>query len=239
MGMYLKSNSRRNNVVQAHESQTRKRKGKEQMRKISQLVWAAALIGGVVGCETQRPSGTRYVDPGAVVPGAAGQVTMYDLESSAQLLVQQMLGSKVFVRNYEEAKVAKARGANGKTGDILPLVVIGNIENKTGDRIQNRLDAIGETVRGSLLSSGLFELKDDEANDALVGRILRGPDGGLEGGALLQTMGKHECPNFIVLGDFRHFEDVGGYHTYRLRLAILNIWTGQIVWEGIQSRVKL
>ena len=209
------------------------------MKKIPKLVLATALVGGLIGCETPQPSGTRYGAPGDVVAGAPGQATMYDLESSAQALVLEMLANKAFLRNYEEAKAAKASGANGKTDGALPLVVIGNIANKTDERIQNRLDAIGETIRASLLSSGLFELKDDEANGALASRILRGPDGGLEGGALLQAMGKHECPNFIVLGDFRHFEDIGGYHTYRLRIAVHNLWTGKIVWEGIQSMVKL
>ncbi len=209
------------------------------MRRIGELVLSAVLIGGLIGCETQGPVGTVYVDPGAVVAGTPRQATMYDLESSAQKLVQDMLASKVFARNYEAAKAAKAKGANGKADEVLPLVVIGNIENKTTERIQNRLDAIGETIRVMLLTSEKFEFKDDEANDALVGRILRGPDGGLERGSLLQTMGTHECPNFIVLGDFRHFEDAGGYHTYRLRIAIHNLWTGKLVWEGIQTRVKL
>ena len=94
--------------------------------------------------------------------------------------------------------------------------------------------AIGMTVAGWIL-----EVKDDDAAEAIKSRIVRGADGGLENGSLVGVMGTQDSPDFIVLGDFRHFEDVGGVHTYRMRLAIHSLTTGKIVWEGIQSKVKL
>ena len=198
------------------------------MTRIVQCVLIVAIIGSMGGCISQQ---AQYVDSGKIISGAPEQVTMYDLESSAQMLMQRMLAHPQFAANYNAAKTA--------SGGRLPIAVIGNIENKTTERIQGRLDAVGDTVRSALFTSGLFEVKDDNASGAVKARILRGADGGLEDGALVQTMGTHESPDFIVLGDLRHFTDVGGYHTYRLRLAIHNLKTGKVVWEGIQTEIKL
>ena len=195
------------------------------------LLALAVLAAGMAGCTSQQPQTAQYIDPGTIIAGRAESPTWYDLDSSARRLMEQMLAHPQFSANYHAAKEAK--------GGRLPIVVIGNIENKTTERIQARLDAVGETVRAALFDSALFEVKDDEAAEAIKSRILRGADGGLENGELVQTMGTQDSPDFIVLGDLRHFSDVGGYHTYRLRLAIHNLRTGKIVWEGIQTKVKL
>ena len=192
------------------------------------LLAAVAVCGFVCGCVEPR---ARYVDPGEIVSGVPESPTMYDLETSIQTLMQKMLSSPQFSKNYSAAKTAK--------GGQPPIVVIGNIANKTTERIQGRLDAVGETLRSALFESSLFEVKDDEASSAISSRILRGADGGLEDGVLVQSMGTQESPDFIVLGDLRHFADVGGYHTYRLRIAFHNLRTGKVVWEGIQTNVKI
>ena len=201
------------------------------MKSISLFALASIAAVYVAGCSSQNQKTARYVDPGAVVMGEAESPTVYDFESSTQALVGKMLTSKRFMDNYNVIKNAK--------GGTLPVVVVGNIDNKTTERIQGRLNAAGETVRTMLFDSGLFEFKDDEAADAIKSRILRGADGALEDGALVQSMGGHESPDFIILGDFRHFSDVGGYHTYRLRLALHSLKTGKVVWEGIETKVKL
>lgn len=191
------------------------------------LLATVAVCGLMCGCVESR---ARYVDPGEIVSGAPDSPTMYDLETSVQTLMQKMLASPQFSKNYKAAKTAK--------GGALPIVVIGNIANKTTERIQGRLDAVGETLRSALFEPSLFEVKDDEAGEAIASRIQRGADGGLEDGALVQSMGTQESPDFIVLGDLRHFADIGGYHTYRLRIAFHNLRTGKVVWEGIQTKVK-
>lgn len=198
-------------------------------------VWLiGAVMSLVCGCETAvvppQPKGTRYVDPSEVIAGEPTSATMYDLETAVQNLMSKMRGSPRFTENYNAAK--KVKGG-------LPIVVLGNIENKTTDRIQGRLDAMRDTVRTSLFDTGLVEVKDDEASEAIRSRIIRGADGGLETSSLVQNLGKQDAPDFIVLGDMRHFADVGGYHTYRLRLAIHSLTTGKIIWEGIQTMVKL
>ena len=189
---------------------------------------AVAVCGLVCGCVEPR---ARYVDPGEIVSGAPDSPTMYALETSVQTLMQKMLSSSQFSKNYKAAKTAK--------GGQPPIVVIGNIANKTTERIQGRLDAVGETLRSALFESSLFEVKDDEAGEAIASRIQRGADGGLEDGALVQSMGTQESPDFIVLGDIRHITEIGGYHIYRLHIAFHNLRTGKIVWEGIQTSVKL
>ena len=156
---------------------------------------------------------------------------MYDLESSAQMLIEKMLSHPQFSANYKAARTEK----NGK----LPVVVVGNIANKTTERIQGRLDAVGDTVRSALFTSGLLEVKDDAATGAIIARMSDNIDLGLEDGSLARAFGKHASPDFLVLGDFRHFSDAGGVHAYRLRLAIHSLRTGKIVWEGIQTKVKL
>ena len=202
------------------------------MERMLKSVLAAVLIGGVVGCAMQRSGGAEYIDPGTVISGTPDGVTMYDLESSVQRLVQKMLRHPQFVKNYNATKAAK-RGA-------LPIVVNGNIANKTGDRIQGRLDSASDTIRAMLFDSALFEVKNDDAAGAIKARIISGADGGIENvDSLMQSFGAQEAPDFIVLGDLRHFADVGGYHTYKLRIAIHSLKTGKVVWEGIETRVKL
>lgn len=202
---------------------------------IQKILIATAAAIALAGCATKtvppKPTGTGYQSPGEIVTGWPGEVTMYDLESSAQQLIGKMLSSPQFAKNYNAVKESN----EGR----LPIAVIGNIENKTGERVLGRLIAVGDTIRAALFDSGLFGAKDDAATDAIKSRIIRGADGGLEDGALVQLMETHESPDFIVLGDFRHFEDVGGYHTFRLRLAIHSLTTGKVVCEGTQTRVKL
>ena len=199
------------------------------------VVMPVSFIVGVMltcGCETipPRQTGTQYENPGEVIAGKPTEMTMYDLETAVQSMMSKMRGNPRFSENYNAAKKAKG---------TLPIVVLGNIENKTADRIQGRLDAMRDTIRTSLFDTGLLEIKDDEASEAIRSRIIRGADSELETSALVQTLGKQDAPDFILLGDIRHFTDVGGYHTYRLRLAIHSMITGKIIWEGIQTMIKL
>ena len=100
---------------------------------------AVAVFGLVCGCVEPR---ARYVDSGEIVSGAPDSPTMYDLETSVQTLMQKMLSSPQFSKNYSAAKAAK--------GGQPPIVVIGNIANKTTEHIQGRLDAVGETLRSAI-----------------------------------------------------------------------------------------
>ena len=58
------------------------------------LLAALAVCAFAVGCVSQKADHVRYVDPGEIVAGTPEQATMYDLESSAQALMQKMLASR-------------------------------------------------------------------------------------------------------------------------------------------------
>ena len=142
-----------------------------------------------------------------------------------------------FTKNYNEAKNANM----GK----LPIVCLGLPDNKCtpdegGAEVRAKLRAVNDTIRIALFDSALFEIKDDEASDSIKSRIVRSANGGIENAEeLVKTFGKQETPDFLVLSDFRHFSDVRGYHTYRFHIALHNLKTGKIVWEGIQTKIKL
>lgn len=186
---------------------------------------AAATLAVFAGCRTV------YVPEGTPIVGEPKSPTVYDLDTSAAELAGKMLVSPLFRSNYEAAKARK----NG----ALPIVVCGDIENKTGERIFDRLLAARNHIRIALLESALVEAKDDEASSAIASRIISGANGGMENGALVQPLGTHDSPDFLLLGEFRNFEDAGGYNTFKLHLVLNNLTTGKIVWEGIQTMIKL
>lgn len=105
----------------------------------------------------------------------------------------------------------------------LPVIVVGNIENRTTSRIQGRLDTVREIINTSLCEMDLFDVKDDSANAAIVSRMAQSAEGGLEDGSLVESFGAHESPDFLLIGDMSAFRDYGGYHTYKLHLAIHNL----------------
>lgn len=198
-------------------------------------VWSPYLLALLVcGCATKVPpsiEGTQYGAAGDVNAGSPADVTMYDLDSAAKSLLSKMLGSRRYAKEYGAAKVAKGG---------LPLLVIGGIESQIeGIRLQDRLDVVGETIRTALYDSEMFNVKDDNASAAILNRIVKGADGGLEDGSLVKTTGSQESPDFIVLGDLKSFADSSDRCMYRLHMALHSLRTGKILWEGTQTMVKL
>jgi len=200
----------------------------------------ALLLALVVGCAShQSPEPPRkavYADPNGIVAGTAGKATMYDLESAAVELMEQMRSSPRFSEEYAAATNALQHESPPRR---RPMIVVAFLENRTTQRVQGRLDAVRDTISAALYNSGVFDVKDDEATSKILGRIVRGVDGGMENGTLLQTVGERDAPDFMLTGELRHFEDFGGVHTYRLALAIHSFKTGKMIWQGIQTRVKL
>lgn len=196
----------------------------------------AAVISVLCGCVVEtlppRADGTQYISPIEHVAGNPQTLTVHDIDSSVHTLIQKMTAHPQFAKNYDAIRAERGK---------LPVVCLGLLENKTTDGgVRARLRSANDTIRTSLFDTGLFEVKDDEVADAIKSRIIRGADGGLENASeLVSSFGEQEPPDFIVLGDLRHFEDVGGYHTYKLRVAMHSLKTGKIVWEGIQTGVKL
>ena len=58
-------------------------------------------------------------------------------------------------------------------------------------------------------------------------------------GAAVNALGTHDSPDFMLIGDLSSFKDYGGYHTYKLHIAIHDLSTGKVVWQGIQTKIKL
>ena len=150
------------------------------------------------------------------------------LDHKVDALMKEMLINPQFVKNYEESK-AKLDGR-------LPLVVIGGIENKSGIAEMNDLvEAAGQRFRVKLFDSKLFEVKDDEARVSLARRIIESGNSPLENGEIMEALKQHGSPDFFVVGDFKRLTDLDGMGFYKLRLAIHSLWTGKIIWEGIET----
>ena len=199
-------------------------------RKITVLFGVVVFL---VGCETRRVPpplhGTQYGDDAALVPGSKNAVTMHDLEAAARSLMAKLRSSSAFASKCKAVKDARSR---------FPLIIVGGIDNRTGARIQDRLDSLMVTVRSSLFETDFLEVKDDEVSDKIKKRIQFSADGGLETGDLVQFLGGHDAPDFIILGDLRQFEDAG-IVIYKLHLAVHSFATGLIAWEGVQTIEKL
>lgn len=164
-------------------------------------------------------------------PARGDLPTMTELDAAVGALLAQMQESDLFIKNYSAAKAAANR---------QPIVVIGGLEDKTGtdgDSIKIRLEATLATLRVSLFNTRFFEVKDDEASIALAKRIIDSGDSPLERGELMELLKTHSSPDFFIMGDLRKFADEGMV-LWRLRLAIHNLATGKIVWEGIQQIAK-
>ena len=207
---------------------------------ISRRVLLVVLLAVVGGCVAPQPSEPPrkavYADPNSIVAGTAGKVTMYDLESAAVELMEQMRTSPRFSEEYAAVTNALQRESPPKR---RPVIVVAFLDNRTTQRIQGRLDAVRDTISASLFNSGIFDVKNDDVTAKILSRITWGVDGGMEKGTLLQTIGERDAPDFMLTGELRHFEDFGGVHTYRLALAIHSLKTGRTVWQGIQTKVKL
>ena len=208
--------------------------------EITNRIIVAVMLVAVCGCIVSQPSEpsrkAEYADPNAIVAGTAGKATMYDLESAAVELMEQMRSNPRFSEEYAAVTNALQHASPPKR---RPMIVVAFLENRTTQRVQGRLDAVRDTIAASLYNSGIFDVKDDEATAKILGRIVRGVDGGMEKGTLLQTIGERDAPDFMLTGELRHFEDFGGVHTYRLSLAIHNLKTGATIWQGIRTKVKL
>ena len=209
----------------------------KHVKRLSLVALAAALAGCAATEAAKRTQhGARYADPNAIVTGAPGTATMYELESAATELMEQMRSSPRFSEEYADATNAMRRAKSAKR---RPMIVVAFLENRTTQRVQGRLDAVRDTISASLFNSGLFDVKDDEATSKILSRIVWGVDGGMEKGTLLQTVGERDAPDFMLTGELRQFEDAGGVHTYRLALAIHSFRTGATIWQGVHTRVKL
>lgn len=187
----------------------------KHVKRLSLVALAAALAGCAA---TEAPRESLRDD-------AVG------IDLAARTLVEKMLVHPQFSKNYAEVKSAK----KGR----LPVLCQSPLRSEIGmSEARPRLRVADDTVRVALFDTGLFDVKDDEASAMIKARIVWGADGGIENAAdLLNSVGGHEAPDFIVSGDLLPSADADARHTCRLRVAIHNLKTGLVVWEGICPNV--
>ena len=103
-----------------------------------------------------------------------------------------------------------------------------------GFGITNLLSAARVSIRSQLFRSRLFDTKDDDAATELADRIIASDKGSLEDPSLMAALKKHNHPDFYILGDLRYFKNDDG-RTWRLHLAVHDLSTGKILWEGVKD----
>ena len=160
---------------------------------------------------------------------AYGPLTMSDLDAAYGAMLEGMVSSPLFVKNYGERQAAM---------DKLPIAIVGEIKDATDMDLTDMLAATRDNIRVGLFKTKLFDVKDDAAAVELGKRIIAGGNSVLEDGELFQSLKQHGSPDFLVLGDVRIFADFAGRRTFRLHLALHDFATGKIVWEDIKTIVK-
>lgn len=160
-------------------------------------------------------------------------LTLADVDGAIQQLVGQMRTNPIFIANYDKAQKAIGR---------VPLAIVGGLVDMTEGNspcasVAALLAAGTQTVRMTLVNSALFEAKDDALVTDITRRIIANGNSPLEDGELMSALKQHGSPDFFVVGDMMYFAE-GDTGRFRLRLALHNLHTGKIVWEGAQTIAK-
>ena len=160
-------------------------------------------------------------------------LTIADMDNAIQCLIGQMRTNPIFIANYDKAQKEIGRA---------PLAIVAGLVDMTGGKspcanIQDLLLAGSQTLRITLINSALFEAKDDALVTDITKRIITCGNSPLEDGELMNALKQHVSPDFFVVGDMMYFAD-GDNGQFRLRLALHDLHTGKIVWEGAQTIAK-
>lgn len=192
----------------------------------------AAKLEANPAVRSWRPTPPPPPPPPPQKPGDPG-LTIGDIDAAVQTLFAKMRTNPVFRSNYDKAQ-----------GDLghAPLAIMGGIVDLTAGKspcaeIGALLAAASQGVRMAFVNSGLFDAKDDALVATITRRIVESGNSPLEDGELMTALKQHGSPDFYAVGDMMYFVD-GGEGRYRLRLALHNLHSGKIVWEGIETIVK-
>ena len=166
-------------------------------------------------------------------PPADPQLILSDVDAAVQKLVATMRTNPIFRANYDKAQ---------KEIDRAPLVIVGGLVDLTGGKsptadLDNLLGAASQNLRMTLVNSALFDAKDDTLVTTITKRILTSGNSPLEDGELMSALKQHGSPDFYMVGDLRYFDEPR-VRIYRFRLALHNLHTGKIVWEGTETIEK-
>ena len=166
-------------------------------------------------------------------PPADPQLILSDVDAAVQKMVATMRTNPIFRANYDKAQ---------KEIDRAPLVIVGGLVDLTGGKsptadLDNLLGAASQNLRMTLVNSALFDAKDDTLVTTITKRILTSGNSPLEDGELMSALKQHGSPDFYIVGDLRYFDEPR-VRIYRFRLALHNLHTGKIVWEGTETIEK-
>ena len=166
-------------------------------------------------------------------PPPPPQLTLSDVDGAVQKLVAAMRMSTVFRTNYDAVQ---------KKIERAPLVIVGGLVDLTKgksptDDVDNFLGAASQSVRMLLVNSNLFDAKDDALVTTITKRIIENGNSPLEDGELMSALKQHGSPDFYMAGDLRYFDESAA-RMYRFRLALHNLHTGKIIWEGTETITK-
>ena len=161
------------------------------------------------------------------------RLTLSDVDGAVQKLGAAMRMSTVFRTNYDEVQ---------KKIERAPLVIVGGLVDLTKgksptDDVDNFLGAASQSVRMLLVNSNLFDAKDDALVTTITKRIIENGNSPLEDGELMSALKQHGSPDFYMAGDLRYFDESAA-RMYRFRLALHNLHTGKIIWEGTETITK-
>lgn len=192
------------------------------------LAWLAAPLPSI-----PPPPPQEKLQSSDQMPQGNSNLTINDMDSAVQTLFEKMRTNPVFRSNYD-----KAQGDLGRA----PTAIIGGIVNMTDGKspcegLANLLAAASQGVRMAFINSGLFDAKDDALVSAITKRIVESGNSPLEDGELMTALKQHGSPDFYAVGDMMYFEE-SAEGKYRLRLALHNLHSGKIVWEGVSTIEK-
>lgn len=166
-------------------------------------------------------------------PPADPQLILSEVDGAVQKLVAAMRINPIFRSNYDKAQ---------REVDRVPLVIVGGLVDLTDGKsptadLANLLGAASQNLRMTLVNSALFDAKDDALVTTITKRIIANGNSPLEDGELMAALKQHGSPDFYMVGDLRYFDEPR-VRIYRFRLALHNLHTGKIVWEGTETIEK-
>lgn len=190
------------------------------------LALAAACCGA--GCVHHG-----YVDPASMNFDRASRATLYDMKTAVADLVAKMQDDEGFQEHYELLASKKKD---------LPVLQIGNIENYTEDRVQQKLESARRRLEIALRKTRLFDIVDDAASaesvsETLAESLTTNANIGLKGDDGLQAFGQHASADYQMYGRYKSFHD-GDRYSHELTLQLIDLRNGKQVWSDVAEIAK-
>lgn len=174
-----------------------------------------------------------YVEPTTQNFDRPSKATLYDMKTAVADLVKQMQDDEGFQEHYERMAAEKRD---------LPVLQIGNIDNISTNRVQQKLESARRRLETNLRKTQLFDIVDDagsaeSVSETLAESLVINANVGLKGDDGLQHFGKHASADYQMYGRYREFAD-GDRHSFELSLQLIDLHTGKQVWSDIADIEK-